>query len=257
MSVSTTTRTYCIDEAVQKVLAAAECDGTQLRLTGQLDRDLYTSTNKVLEALGGRWNRKAKAHVFEGDAAELVDEVLLTGSYSKTKQDFGFFETPAEIVQQLLDGAYIKPGMEVLEPSAGHGAIADAIRSAGAVPTCCELQDKNVLVLAKKQHIVRPGDFLQWNPAVIEDRFDAVVMNPPFSRRADIYHITHAAKFLKPKGYLSAVASASVMMRNDKLARDFRDFVRSHFGMIVELPDGSFKASGTMVRTVLITLENA
>lgn len=254
---TTIVRSRQIEPDVLNVLAAADCASNTLKLVGQLDRKIYTRTNEVLEALGGKWNKKAKAHLFDGDAADLVDEAMLTGTFTKTKQDFGFFETPSVIVQQLITGAYVKPGMEVLEPSAGHGAIADAVRAMGAMPTCCELQDKNVFVLAEKQHVVRPGDFLKWDPTLIGERFDAVVMNPPFARRADIHHITHAAKFLKPGGTLAAVASASVMFRDDSLAKAFRDFVRAHFGMIVALPDGSFKESGTMVNTVLVTLETS
>ena len=33
----------------------------------QLDRKTYLEVNKVLEALGGKWNKKHKAHIFETD----------------------------------------------------------------------------------------------------------------------------------------------------------------------------------------------
>ena len=33
----------------------------------QLDRNDYVKVNKALEALGGKWNRKAKAHLFDED----------------------------------------------------------------------------------------------------------------------------------------------------------------------------------------------
>ena len=38
--------------------------------------------NKVLEALGGKWNRKAGGHVFDHYPADEIDEVILTGEYT-------------------------------------------------------------------------------------------------------------------------------------------------------------------------------
>lgn len=70
-------------------------------MTLQLDRKLYGRTNKVLEA-GGKWNRKAKAHIFPGDATARVDEILLTGSVEVPKDEFNFFPTPPEIVRRLV-----------------------------------------------------------------------------------------------------------------------------------------------------------
>lgn len=247
-------KTRLIDRDVLNVLGAAECDGMSLRLTGQLDRDLYVRTNKVLEALGGKWNRSAKAHLFEMPAAERMEQAILTGAYENHKQDFGFFETPIAITREfLLPRASIAAGMQVLEPSAGRGAIANQCREAGATVSCVEIQQANCEALAKERHEVLSSDFLLLDPAV-HRKFDRVVMNPPFAARADIRHITHAAKFLAPDGILVAVASASVSFRSDLLAHDFRALVEERNGEIIDLPEGSFKSSGTMVNTVVVTL---
>ena len=40
----------------------------------------------------------------------------------------GYFQTPKALIDRMLCCAEIEPGMQVLEPSAGAGAIADAIR---------------------------------------------------------------------------------------------------------------------------------
>ena len=55
-----------ISNEVLAVLSNAAMDGKNLKLTGQLDRALYVATNKVLELAGGKWNRKAQGHIFEG-----------------------------------------------------------------------------------------------------------------------------------------------------------------------------------------------
>ncbi|MDD2018699.1 hypothetical protein NPS33_28110 [Pseudomonas putida] len=40
-----------------------------------------------------------------------------------------------------------------------------------------------------------------------------------------------------------------VIFREDALSRDFRGIISSRSGSIVNLPDASFKTSGTMVNT--------
>ncbi len=52
-----------VEDDVLAVLSRAETNGNALVLIGQLDRLMYERTNKVLEAAGGKWNRKAKAHM--------------------------------------------------------------------------------------------------------------------------------------------------------------------------------------------------
>jgi len=46
---------------VLAVLSRAEMSGNALKIAEQLDRNMYQRTNKVLEAAGGKWNRKAQA----------------------------------------------------------------------------------------------------------------------------------------------------------------------------------------------------
>jgi hypothetical protein len=79
-------------------------------------------------------------------------------------------------------------------------------------------------------------------------------MNPPFSKRADIKHVMHAFKFLKPGGRLVAIMSAGVSFRDDKLGTAFRSIVIGNGGTIEPNPEGSFKASGTSVSTVMVTM---
>lgn len=111
-----------IDQSVLAVLSNALADGNAVRLAGQLDRKLYERTDKVLNAAGGTWNRKARAHLFDGDAASRLDEIILTGEIVLPKDDFNFFPTPPSIVERMIDLADVQRGMKVLEPSAGRGA---------------------------------------------------------------------------------------------------------------------------------------
>lgn len=239
---------------VINVLNQAQTDGPRLILTGTLDRSLYTATDKVIQAAGGKWNRKERAHLFAADAADAIEPILLTGQIVSTKQLHGYFPTPAPVVQQLIELARIKPGMRVLEPSAGRGAIALAAARAGAAVDCVELQDQHAEAIADAHHrdvTVLVADFLATSPQPVYDR---VVMNPPFARQADIAHVEHAFEALKPGGLLVAVMSQGVTFRQTSAAVAFRARLESLGGQVHPLPDGAFKESGTGVRTVVAVL---
>jgi 16S rRNA G1207 methylase RsmC len=85
--------------------------------------------------------------------------------------------------------------------------------------------------------------------------FDRIVMNPPFADQQDIRHVMHAATLLKPGGRLVAIMSAGVAFRDDRLSRAFRALLLEHGGAIEYLPEAAFKASGTGVLAVLVTIE--
>ncbi len=245
-----------VDDAVLNVLSNAQTDGALLKLVGQLDRALYARTNKVLEAAGGKWNRKLQAHAFDGDAAEAMEQIILTGQVASTKtkaQQFAYFPTPANVAARVIELAEIEPGMLVLEPSAGRGALAFPAAAAGATVDCVELMDENFISLFGDDRLgkVQQADFLSIAPSPLYAR---VVMNPPFDKQADIRHVTHALNFVKSGGLLVAIMSSSVTFRDNKLTTDFRALIRESGGDIEAIEDGAFKESGTMVRTVIVTL---
>lgn len=238
---------------VMALLSASRTEGNKLFITGgQLERGLYSRLDKTLKAAGGKWNTKAKAHLFDVDAADAIENIIMTGEVT-VPQDFGYFPTPPAVVEKLREVGQISEGMVALEPSAGRGAIAAALEAAGLVVDCVELLPENARHLhGAGYRSVHIGDFLTVEPAPLYDR---VVMNPPFDKkRSDIHHVLHALKFLKPRGLLVAVMPTGVMFREDALSRDFRGIVSARSGSIVNLPDASFKASGTLVSTCIAVI---
>lgn len=246
-------KTVAVD--VLEALDSARKDGNALYL-GQLDRKLYQSVAKVIEAAGGKWNRKAGAHLFENDAAEAIEPIILTGSVINQKQELGQFDTPPEIAARVVELAKIEAGMKIYEPSCGVGNLVAAIIDAtgsGANIFAHELDPKRHAACVTRHYRsfagggIGLGDFLTVEPAPV---FDRVVMNPPFApAQADIDHVNHALKFLKPGGILVAIMSAAVTFRTTKKTVAFRD-VRGR--TVHALPEGSFKASGTAVNAVIV-----
>ena len=95
---------------------------------------------------------------------------------------------------------------------------------------------------------VRTADFLQCNGDL--GQFDRIIMNPPFGNAADIQHITHALKMLRPGGRLVAIC-ANGPRQNEKL----KPLTEKQGGSWEPLPPDTFKDSGTSVNTVLLTIE--
>ena len=241
-----------VSPEVMAVLDGCTLSGNNLALPGQLDRKLYEATNKVLVAAGAKWNRKAQAHVFPGPADDAMEQILLTGEVT-IPQDFDYFPTPREIVAHLIGLAYILPHHSALEPSAGRGAIAHPLADICQSVTAVELLPENVKHLLDDRLTVYMSDFLALVPGP-GTAFDRIVMNPPFSKQADITHVLHALQFLKPGGRLVSVMGAGVTFRSDRRTVAFRELVEARGGSITPLPPGSFKSSGTGVNTVVAVI---
>jgi predicted RNA methylase len=241
-----------LDEEVLTVFDGLAVNGCEVRITEQLERSLYLSVNKALEALGGKWNRKAKAHLFPTDAAKLIEGAQLTGQVTVAKDEYDFFETPPDVVKMLIELACIDSSkLAILEPSAGRGAIANAIRvNHPKAVEVCELMPENRTYLIKQGYEVLADDFLKLQGV----EFDRIVMNPPFSKQQDVDHVLHAYGLLTNGGILVAVMSNGVTFRTNAKTKLFRDLVDAVRGEIVPLPEGSFKSSGTGVNTVIVKL---
>lgn len=242
------------------VLSTCAVEGQVVKITaGQLDRKLYLEVNAGLEAIGGKWSRKLRGHVFDDDPAEALDDVIVNGGFVDRRKLMQFFPTPRGIAELLVQAASVQPRDVVLEPSAGQGAIVAALNFVHL--TAVELDPKNLPTLALEcsrltgegGYEVRQGDFLDLTPDHL-GLFDVVVMNPPFSKGQDIAHVLHAFTFLKPGGRLAAVVSGGVGFRQDRRAQEFRAWLDAHGGDLERLPDGSFSASGTEASTMLLTI---
>ena len=244
-------KTKQIDEATLGILSLCEIEGYSIRLPHiQLERKQYLAVNEILGAMGGKWTRKIKAHVFDDDPTARLEEVLLTGEII-SPQDYGCFYTPPDRAQRVVELANIKPGMVVLEPSAGQGAIADEIIKICPVD-CIEILPENCRILLDKGHIAVMGDFLA---LPLESCYDRICMNPPFApRQIEIDHVLHAWKFLKPGGRLVSIMSAGVLFRENKKTVAFREML-NQYGRYERNPEGSFKVSGTGVNTVTVIMD--
>ena len=239
-----------LETDVIDVLSRAECFGSSLRLPpGQLDRKLYERVDKALRNAGGLWNKKAKAHIFPTDAQPKLIAMLGTGvSIDEKKRDQAFF-TPRELAAHVASIADVR-GHNVLEPSAGWGAIAEACWLAGAACVdCIEINPENETRLTGLGDVFI-ADFLSVRPADLDkEPYERIVMNPPFTKNQDIAHVRHALKWLKPGGVLVAI------MLNNQTRKGFVDLNVEYDPEIEEIDRGAFKESGTNIPTLIVKIQ--
>lgn len=168
------------------------------------------------------------------------------------------FPTPMPLATRLATLAQLRDGDRVLEPSAGTGNIVRSLLSEARQKgitlgqiTAVEISEPLARALAATSGIaVVPGDFLAKTREDLGGPFDRIVMNPPFTRGADIQHVEHALRMIAPGGRLVAVV-ADGPKQHEKLQPQ----IEKLGGSWEPLPEGTFKAEGTSVRTVLIMVE--
>lgn len=178
----------------------------------------------------------------------------------------GYFPTPPAVVERMLTAARLPEWTTcILEPSAGKGNIADAIRQAGAqhLVDCIEINTDLRRILEAKGHKLVAGDLLTYEiPSYADgtptlDGYDRILMNPPFEDGQDMGHVRHAYSMLAPGGRLVAITSRHWTFAADRAATEFREWVDDLGGEWEDLPDGSFKSSErpTGVATTLLVLD--
>lgn len=254
-----------LDARQMELLGGIAVDGDLAKFVGAQIPD-WSVLKKVMTTLGGVWSKKRKGFEFAaelGDAFTLISHAKETGEILDPKLA-GFFPTPYPLAETLIATVNPKKGDKILEPSAGKGALLEAlerwrlrndVKEEEIYPGLRAFE----ILESNHAHLVRMGwaalcvDFLQIAPA---PSFDCIVMNPPFTRGEDVDHVTHALKFLKPGGRLAAIMSAGTKFRSDKKTVAFRELLEKgpFLAKIDDLPEGSFQVSGTNVRTVLVSV---
>ena len=185
-----------------------------------------------------------------------------------------YFPTPKVVADRMAQMLPEGP-LTVLEPSAGDGALVRAVLAARPQATITAIEPSYELgrLLGRLAAEAGPGypseepRRVELHACLFEDfgkyrdeppQFDAVVMNPPFSAPGHpvlwAEHVLLAYDRLVPGGRLVAVVPAGFAYRQDKTSARLRDLAAEVGGDWEDLPDGSFAAAGTQIRTMLICL---
>lgn len=159
---------------------------------------------RIWEDLGAV-KRHSEVYDFDFNPAEAFKLMALHGCLPD-KDTHQFYSTIGEIQARALDECMIAPGMTLLEPSIGLGALLKGLPE-GVNVTGFDIHPAAVAITGLRWNVTM-NDFMHVKP---EDTglFDRILMNPPYSETRWIAHFHHALKFLKPGGRLVAILIGS------------------------------------------------
>jgi SAM-dependent methyltransferase len=171
-----------------------------------------------------------------------------------------YFFSPQAVTDALLNAAGLPddpgPAFRVLDPSAGDGAILDALqaRAPRATAQAVEINQRLREILDAKGYPLVGRDALAFHDA---DGFDRILMNPPFGRGGSLAmpHVRHAFSLVRPGGRLVAVVPESCFFRADRAHAAFRDWLYSLGGSDLSLPHDAFAPAGTSIQARLVVLD--
>ena len=253
--------------------AAAVCEGPVVTITQQLGPGLWRDVKAVLETLGAVYVHGSSAFEFAPNrsAETVVREALSVGKVMHDKGRAGFVPTPAALAEHLVRWHAEFPSRpvvaRVLEPSAGTGRLVDAVVEfvgrEWVHVTAVEVDPRRARQIQTGAHVsvhhARFEDFAT-KAVAAGDRFDAVVMNPPFAvpDKPTLWadHVLLAWQLLAPGGRLVAIVPASVLDSRQRTRRvaEARDLVRVNGGAL-RLEDDEFAESRVTVATAVVWLD--
>ncbi|MBD5279115.1 MAG: methyltransferase [Bacteroides sp.] len=219
----------------------------------QLNPKSYAEVKKWITEAGGKWQGgKTQGFIFEFDATRVAS-ILMSGKRCNLKQEYQFFSTPDDLADWLVSLSDVKPDHAVLEPSAGTGAIIDAIHRVcpDVMVDAFELMPENIQALEKKSNVNIIGtDFTHGVPRL----YDRIFANPPFSKNQDVQHTRAMYEALAPGGEMCVITSRHWCGAPEKICTDFKEWLQDVKAETHEIPSGLFSESGTDVATVGILI---
>lgn len=172
------------------------------------------------------------------------------------REGIDYFATPEPVGFKMVEWADIRPNDKVLEPSAGHGAIArffPQLADVTMVEPSYELSQRAGLANGNARIVNDTFESLH-----INNKYDAIVMNPPYGvgGKTAVEHLAKAAKHLRNGGRIVALLPRGGMA--DKRLNDFlesEDAENLYRVASVDLPPSTFERAGTSVNTRIVILE--
>lgn len=224
-----------------------------------VSRPIYAKAKAMLENAGGRWNAKKWGFDFKEDPAPLLQRLLL-GDTVNVRKETQFFPTPPALADRMALLLSLKPGESVLEPSAGEGALIDAVLKLDVPQTTIFYVEKSIThirtLYEKYRDVPDVGymnplndDFLNLSDGVT---FERIIANPPFANNQDITHIVRMYKALKRGGRMVTLCSGHPWISNNKIETSFVSWLTDKAAGIDTVPAGTFADTNVATRLIIL-----
>lgn len=188
-------------------------------------------------------------------------------SKNKAREGIDYYPTPEPIGYKMVEFADIKSGDSVLEPSAGHGAIArffpEDTKNVAIEPSS-ELANTIRLRFNKNGRVIE-STFENYD---VHNKFNEIVMNPPYGTAAKtaMEHLEKAFNHLRDGGRIVALLPAGNSMGkrldkwlngvpNAKTKAEREGEKRAVIMKKIELPSVTFERAGTKVVTDIYIID--
>lgn len=172
----------------------------------------------------------------------------------KFKKKTQFFETPDAIAEQMTNLCGLGRYSKVLEPSAGKGKLIHKLYEEypfewwhEVVIHVCEKHEPFHELLEPYCDEIMTKDFLDFEPfETNKEKYDLILMNPPFSNQQAIKHVRHAWDHLKTGGRIVTLLPSGNQV--NVLIDEFAGNYNNH-----TLMDSKF--SETNIQTAILTID--
>lgn len=199
------------------------------------------------QGVGGKEFDAPKDQSTDGFDNAVLDYYSNQKLNSRNREGVDYFPTPEPLGYKMMEWANMGEGDTVMEPSAGHGAIARYAPKGNQMVAIEPSQSLFAKLQLKAGGLGRKFVNTIFENYDISNKHDVVVMNPPFGTAGAtaIVHLGKAFKHLEEGGRVVAIIPrGSTDKKFDKWIEGEKTAVMR---AEVELPDIVFKQAGTKV----------
>lgn len=199
------------------------------------------------QGVGGKEFDAPKDQSTDGFDNAVLDYYSNQKLNSRNREGVDYFPTPEPLGYKMMEWANMGEGDTVLEPSAGHGAIARYAPKGNQMVAIEPSQSLFTKLQLKAGGLGRKFQNTIFENYDISNKHDVVVMNPPFGTAGAtaIAHLGKAFKHLEEGGRVVA------LIPRGSTDKKFEKWIEGEKTAVmraeVELPDIVFKQAGTNV----------
>ena len=199
------------------------------------------------QGVGGKEFDAPKNQSTDGFDNAVLDYYSNQKLNSRNREGVDYFPTPEPLGYKMMEWANMGEGDTVLEPSAGHGAIARYAPKGNQMVAIEPSQSLFTKLQLKAGGLGRKFQNTIFENYDISNKHDVVVMNPPFGTAGAtaIAHLGKAFKHLEEGGRVVALIPRG--STDKKFEKWFESEKTAVMRAEVELPDIVFKQAGTNV----------